>query len=111
MNPGELNKHILIGKTKLIDTENGFKEKEFDTDNAIKVWSKVNGVSNKEFYSSNSTNLEDILNFTIRYRKDIDSTMQVKYNDKIYDIQGIDDFMEKHEFLTLRSRRVKNNVR
>jgi SPP1 family predicted phage head-tail adaptor len=103
---GELNKRIQIGKTKVTVT-NGMSKKSFDTVNAIGTWSKVNGISNAEFYADNSTNSKVILNFTIRYRANVDDTMIISYNKKYYEINGIDDFMEQHIFLVIRAQEVK----
>lgn len=105
MDSGDLNKRIKIGNT-IVTVTNGMSKKSFDTANAINSWSKVNGLSDDEFYADNTTNVKNILNFTIRYRI-IDDTMLVLYKGKTFEINGIDDYMEQHIFLVIRAQEVK----
>lgn len=108
MQSGDFNRKIIIGNTQITTNDNGFQEKTFVT--VINTWAKINGISNNEFYVNRSTEMEDVLNFTIRYRKNINVSMQILYKDNYYNILGIDDYMEKHQYLTLRARVVKQSV-
>jgi SPP1 family predicted phage head-tail adaptor len=109
MQSGELNKRILIGNTIEGQTPNGYPTTELDESTAIKVWAKIMGISNKQFYADNTENMEGILNFKIRYRPNFDTSMKVKYNNVIYDIIDTDDYLQQHRFLILRARMVRNN--
>lgn len=107
MQSGDFTRKIIIGKMQVTTNENGFQENNFV--GIINTWSQINGISNREFYSSNTTDAESILNFKIRYRKNINESMQIFYNNKFYNITGIDDYMEQHQFLTLRARVVEQS--
>ncbi|URZ06771.1 phage head closure protein [Clostridium felsineum] len=102
---GNLNKRITIGRTKII-TNKGMQIKQFDSSTAIITWASVNGVGDNIFLADNNENNKNILNFIIRYRKNIEQQMLIKYKNDYYEIQGIDDYMEQHMFITLRTKRV-----
>lgn len=108
MQSGDLNRRIIIGNTVVTTNDNAFESENFVE--FCGAWAKINGLSNREFYTNKTTEQEDILNFTIRYRKNLDESMQIQYNNKAYEITGIDDYMEQHQFLTLRGRRVVQSV-
>lgn len=102
---GNLDKRITIGRSKII-TNKGMQIKQFDSSTAISTWASVNGVGDAMFWADNNENNRNILNFIIRYRKNIEQQMLVKYKNEYYEIQGIDDYMEQHTFITLRTKKV-----
>lgn len=103
---GDLNKRISIAPKKMVKSTGGIQTKSFDTENAINTWSCINNVSDNVFWGDNNENNTSIMNFTIRYRKNISQQMLVKYKNNYYEIVDIDDYMEQHIFITLRTKLV-----
>lgn len=102
---GMLNKRISIAPAKFI-IENGIQNKSFDVDNSINTWACINNVSDNVFWADNNENNTSIINFTIRFRKNIALQMLIKYKNNYYEVQDIDDYMEQHIFITLRTKLV-----
>ena len=102
---GMLNKRINIAPAKFITTK-GIQSRQFDSDNEISMWACINNVSDNVFWAENNENNTSIMNFTIRYRSNITLQMLVKYKNNYYEIQDVDDYMEAHTFITLRTKLV-----
>lgn len=49
-------------------------------------WAKVEYLKGQEYFAAMATNSETSLRFIMWYRRDIDTSMAIKYQDHIYDI-------------------------
>ena len=100
VNIGTLNKRIQIIETVKTEDDAGFETEE------IKVirtcWASYNKVSGTEMIKSNADFTSEKYRFLIRYSKTLLSRkMQVKYNNKMYEIDYINDYNDAHEFVEL----------
>ena len=74
----------------------------------MKCFSRVNGGAGKEGNGDGRYYYEKEKTFKVRYCKALSEltskTMRIQYQGKFYDVTDIDDFMERHEFLTFRGK-------
>ncbi|WP_315122335.1 phage head closure protein [uncultured Clostridium sp.] len=80
----EMKDRITFQTTKL--HEGPVKPLEPQYEDHVKVWAKVEYLKGREFWEAKANNAETTVRFIIRYRKDIDTNMIVKYNNSIYNI-------------------------
>lgn len=67
-----------------------------------KIWGNIAPLSAREFLASQSIQSEITTRITIRYKKNIDSTMRLLHGGKIYNIEGVlADTKSGIEYLTL----------
>jgi SPP1 family predicted phage head-tail adaptor len=100
MNPGELRHRIEIEKSVLVDNPNNEQEKQWTF--FKKIWAKIDCVGNgrKQIQAgkeSTSLNYE----ITIRFTKDIDNSMRIKYGSKIFNIDHVVNYKELNRELHL----------
>ena len=86
-NPGRLNRRISIYSKDKSKTANGF-----DTVKESKVcdcWAAIYPVRMSDIKENSTIQTVNNVKFTIRFRKNIDSNMTIKYDSKIFRIIGI----------------------
>jgi SPP1 family predicted phage head-tail adaptor len=71
------------------------------------VWAKVIPVSGREFIEAKATQSENIYRFIIRYRKDLDTSMKITFNDRTFEIVSILNDNEDNVTLTIVASEVK----
>ncbi|MGX5507194.1 head-tail adaptor protein [Bacillus toyonensis] len=105
MNPSKLNKRIILErKSSETKDEEGnaipSEWKEF-----VKVWAEAKtpfGTGFKsEIFQGNAEFVIKLINFTIRYRKGINSAMRARYDGKLYEIKSVIDIDEQHKEMCL----------
>lgn len=75
-------------------------------ENIKTVWAAVSNLRGREFYAAAQVQAENTVKFTIRYTKDIDTHMQIIFNDKPYNIIAIDNIDYKNRFMEIRAQEV-----
>lgn len=86
-NPGRLNRRISIYSKDKSKTANGF-----DTIKESKVcdcWAAIYPVRMTDIKENSTIQTVNNVKFTIRFRKNIDSNMTIKYDSKTFRIIGI----------------------
>lgn len=86
-NPGRLNRRISIYSKDKSKTANGF-----DTIKESKVcdcWAAIYPVRMSDIKENSTIQTVNNVKFTIRFRKNIDSNMTIKYDSKTFHIIGI----------------------
>lgn len=103
--PGRLDHRITVGYTEHIVNENGFPE-EVDTE-LCTIWSALEDAGNEYYRAADSINTEQVINFTIRYRKDIKPGMWVKWSgdDNKWIIRMLNYYNFKKQYLGLKADR------
>lgn len=107
MDIGKLNKRI-----KFIIKGNGTDDDGFPIEGEKIVkecWASVRGLRGKEFYSAAAVQSEDDKVFNCRYFKGLNTSMQIKYNNNIYNITSINDLFEKHVEYEIHAKEVKSS--
>ena len=78
------------------------------TETVMKCFARINGGAGKEGSGDGRFFYEKEKTFKVRYCKALaelnSMTMRITYQDKAYDVTDIDDYMERHEFLTFRGK-------
>ncbi|WP_052101098.1 phage head closure protein [Clostridium haemolyticum] len=109
MNPGILNKKVSLWafieeKNEVEDTI--LKLKEIKN----KLYARIEPLRGKETLENNKIEAEQVYKVTIRYRKDINTNMFIKYKNRLYNINYILNPYELNERLELMcTERIENN--
>ncbi|MBS4539822.1 phage head closure protein [Clostridium sp. D2Q-11] len=107
VNIGELNKRIAIVELIEGQDDEGFPLDEPIPVEIYKVWAKVTNKSGSEIFKSNSDYSKKITRFLIRYRKRINESQKVRYNNILYDIQYLNNYNEENKWLEIIAEVVK----
>ena len=99
--PGLLRHRIEVWRTENTINENGYPEA---TDVRVcRVWASVTDAGNQAYRSSDAQNTEAILNFTIRYRNDVEPGMWVKFGGKRWNISTLGEYGFLHTYLGIKA--------
>jgi SPP1 family predicted phage head-tail adaptor len=70
-------------------------------------WASVNCIGGREYYAAVQYQAENDMIFKVRYCSKLADikpiTTRILYNNKIYDIKHVDDYMEQHRELVIRA--------
>ncbi|HDK7179748.1 TPA: phage head closure protein [Clostridium botulinum] len=106
MNISKLNKRIkFIIKDKSGTDDDGYPVSEEDL--IRECWASVRGLRGREFYNAAAVQSEQDKIFNCRYFKGLDTSLQIKYNNKLYDITSINDLNERHVEYEIHAKEVK----
>ena len=107
-NAGKYNKRIVIARSENAEV-NGFVKLK-DPDKLIpvlKCWAQVKTTSGITLITSHTDFEKALTKFTIRYpQEDIDRSMFILYNNRIYSIEYINNIDEADEELELQAKAV-----
>lgn len=107
INIGDMNKKIEIYG---FDFEKDDLGQEIRKEKMIaRVWAKVRLARSTESIKILKNEATEEMQFTIRYRKGLDKTMKIKYRDKMYCINSIENEEEADRFLILHAEVVEEN--
>ena len=79
-------------------------------------WASVNCTGGDKYYAAAQTNTQNHMFFTIRYCKavgemrilsDTEPEYRIQYNNRMYEVKHIDDYMESHRELRIRAEEVR----
>jgi len=106
INTGELRNRITIHAKK----ENCGPIPNLDDyeETGTPVWAKVRFLRGRERWAAQAVNSEVEVEFTIRYREDIDETMAIKYNGTMYEIDAVIPADQMNMFLLITAKRLVN---
>lgn len=107
-----LDKRIIIQKLTNTVNENGFNVEDWI--DYQPVWSALSNLFGREFFAAKQVNSENTVRFKIRYRKDLDATInedgsktneifRIKFKNSIFNITFIDDIKFEHKFMEIKA--------
>ena len=99
--PGDLRHRITIGMTENIINENGYPEPQETV--ICQVWASANDAGNQYYLSADAQNAENVVNFTIRYRSDIQPGMWVLFQKKKWKIEALTQYSYQKSYLVLKA--------
>ena len=103
--PGDLRHRVEIGYTENTINENGYPDEK---DVIIcKTWASAIDAGNQSYRSADVMNTEAVINFTIRYRADVQPGMWVLWNGQKQIITEIGEYDFKRRYLRLTTKSVK----
>lgn len=88
------DKKITIMRSIEVEDEDGFgtMQKFIPLKGGENIWAYYRHISGKEFFQAAKLNTKSECIFEINWRKDINTSMRIKYRDELYEICQIDDF-------------------
>ena len=116
----QLNNRITFQKFTTIKNKNDVEVKTWN--DFVICWAAMANLHGNEFFQAQETKAEKTVKFTIRYNKEIDETMRIKFGkrlvnikdkggnvidtkevDRIYEIKFIDDMKYDNEFMEIQA--------
>ena len=104
MEIGDLRHRITFQKKTTIINDNGFEIETWE--NVKMVWAAVSNLHGREYFAAAAVQAESTVKFTIRYTPDIDTTMQILFRNKSYNIIAIDNIKYKNHFIEIKAKEV-----
>lgn len=99
--PGDLRHRIKIGYSENTINGNGYPEAK---DVVIcTAWAAAYDAGNQNFRAADVVNAESVVNFTIRYRKDIKPGMWIDFQDKRWWITTLGEYAFTKQYLGLKA--------
>jgi len=86
------DKKIELFETRYITDDIGNEIEELVNLTPTPIWAYFRQLSGNEYYAAASTQTTEEVVFTINWRNDITTRVQVKFKGKLYDITRIDPF-------------------
>ena len=109
VNIGKLDKRITIQKFSTTQNENGFDIEDWVDYKTI--WASVNNLWGKEFYSAKAVNMENTVEFVVRYSRDLENISTKEYrifwNGRNFDITFVDNIQYENKWLKIKAIEVK----
>ena len=102
---GDLRHRLAIGQTATTTNDNGYP---VETDIVVcRVWASARDAGFREFFEAAAGNLEDVVNFAIRHRSDIEPGMWVEFEGQRREIVQVNGYDHLRDFLLLKTARRK----
>ncbi len=89
MNAGKLDRRITIQSRVETQDNSGYPSQT--TSVLATVWARVETLRGREPFQGEQFNAQQITVFTIRYRSDVEPTMQIAFEGEAYDIQSVSE--------------------
>lgn len=70
------------------------------------VWASVEPISGREYWAKHQTQAEVTHRVRIRYRPDITPSMRILYGGRVFEIESVTDWQERHRDLQLMCKEV-----
>lgn len=80
----KLNNRITFIKTEISEDELGQQIKQ-DVD-YVTCWADIKTMQGREYFAAAAIRAEQTYRFIIRYRQDIDTSMKIRFKNRIFDI-------------------------
>ena len=90
-----------IGYTENAINENGYPEPKDVV--LCRVWASAVDAGNQHYRAADVMNTEQVINFTIRYRRDVKPGMWVKFQDEKWIISTLGEYSFKRTYLGLKA--------
>ena len=99
--PGDLRHLVEIGYTENTVNQNGYPVPHDVV--VCKVWAAAVDAGNQHYRAADVMNTEQVINFTIRYRKDVKPGMWVRFQDEKWIISTLGEYSFKRTYLGLKA--------
>ena len=74
------------------------------------IYSDVRYLKGRNFYNARAANIKTDIEFTIRYREDLDETMRVSHKGKFYNIEGLIPLDNQKAFMRISAYEIKHDM-
>ena len=100
---GEL-RHRITFLIKQVTMSGGIAKETWDP--AFTCWASVEPLRGREYYQAAAVNRENEVRFLIRYRKEVNEAMRIRFNDMEYTIAAVADPFMRHVRLEILAKSV-----
>lgn len=73
----------------------------------MKAWAQVNSTGGRTYYEAAKSNTQNYMIFKVRYSSKISNirahSTRIRYKDRLYEVQHIDDYLEQHLEIVMRA--------
>jgi SPP1 family predicted phage head-tail adaptor len=97
-NPGKLKHRITFLKPPG-DIVSGWPTTDWTEH--ITVWAEIRTQKGKRLFEAAAVQMQDMKTFGIRYRKDVDDTMRIRYKCQDYDVVSMTNDDENNQWYTI----------
>lgn len=97
INIGTLDKRITF--LSYGEHENDYGLTELSEQELITVWARIEPLRGREYYEAQHIRTVTTYKITTRYFKNLDETMKIRYQDRVFEIQNIIDPYMNHSVL------------
>ncbi len=99
MDIGSMRHRITILNAAKVSNENGFEETQLVE--VMTVWASIKNLHGKEYFEAARIQKESMVKFVIRYVIGIDETMQIRFRDRLFNIESIDNIRYENRFIEI----------
>ncbi len=103
---GEL-RHRVTFLLRNVTVQGGISKETWEP--AFTCWAAVEPLSGREYYLAAAVNREEEIRFILRYRRNVDNSMRLRFQGLDYNIIAITDPQMKHAKLVLLAKSVVPN--
>lgn len=107
MEIGELRHKITFQRLTTTTNENGFEVETWEDYKT--VWAAVSNLYGKEYFEAAAVQKENIVKFTIRYFKGLDTSMRILFRGTEYNIISIDNIKYKNKYIEIKALEVEKS--
>ncbi|KLU76033.1 phage head closure protein [Clostridium botulinum] len=104
MDIGDLKHRVIFQRFTTVVNDNGFEEEAWQ-DFKI-VWAAISNLHGREYFEAAAIQAEKTVKFTIRFIKEIDESMRIKFREKQYNITSIDNIKYANKFIEIKAMEV-----
>jgi SPP1 family predicted phage head-tail adaptor len=101
MKIADLRHRILLQGRTLTQHPEDFEEEVFQ--DYMRPWAKAENLYGSEYFTAMGVKAENTVKYTIRYLKNIDTTMRILFNEKSYQMTFIDNIKYSNKFMELKA--------
>lgn len=101
---GALKHRIILQKPVHVVNPNGFEVETWEDYKTL--WAAASNLHGREYFAAAAVQAENTVKFTVRYLKDIDTTMRILFWDKHYNITAIDNIKYQNRYLEIKAQEV-----
>lgn len=94
---------------KKIDPDGPFQPLD-EYEDFVSIWAESRFLRGKNFYAARAANIKTDVEWKIRYREDLDESMRIKFNDRLYEIEGILPLDNDRMFLIIKAYEIKHDM-
>ncbi|EJO5348305.1 phage head closure protein [Clostridium botulinum] len=104
MDIGDLKHRVTFQRFTTVVNDNGFEEETWQDYKT--VWASVSNLYGREYFEAAAIQEEKTVKFTIRFIKEIDESMRIKFREKQYNITSIDNIKYENKFIEIKAMEV-----
>ncbi|EHN13437.1 phage head closure protein [Clostridium sporogenes] len=104
MDIGDLKHRVTFQRFTTVVNDNGFEEETWQDYKT--VWASVSNLYGREYFEAAAIQEENTVKFTIRFIKEINESMRIKFRDKQYSITSIDNIKYENKFIEIKAMEV-----